>query len=118
MRAFVFLALIAAAPCALANSMITCYQEPGTGSNSCIDQGDVRANGDTRASPLFTGSTKAPRRTSRYFVTNCARGVSTLRQSGGNELPGGYAGSIEGARVLSEWTCGAKARNDPALRPF
>jgi hypothetical protein len=53
------------------------------------------------------------------FVTNCARGVSTLQDEDGVNFAGGFSSSTKAARALSRWTCEAKKpRKDPKLRQF
>ena len=117
MRIVVAIIFFAAAQCAFAKSILACYEEPATQKRTCIDQADVRANGNTRSAPVYAGAGQSVKRTSRTFVTNCAKQVGTMRYRSGAEVAGGYAGSPEGARALSEWACSAKARSDPALRP-
>ena len=109
---------VLAAP-ASAKEKLACFEEPGTRATTCIDENAVTMNGDTRASPVYTGGPKGVRKTSYLFVTNCAKGVTTLQDRDGVNFAGGFSSSTKAARALSQWACEVKKpRKDTKLRQF
>jgi hypothetical protein len=118
-RALFAAALCVVAAAASAKGNLACFEEPGTRATTCIDENAVVVNGDTRSSPIYSGGPKGVRKTPYMFVTNCARGVSTLQDEDGVNFAGGFSSSTKAARALSRWTCEAKKpRKDPKLRQF
>lgn len=96
-----------------------CYTEPGTNKAMCIDEADVRVNGDTRASPLWTGGPKGVEKTPYIVVTNCVKNVSTLQDKLGVNFAGGTNSQTPAIRDLSAMLCGAKpTKKDPSLKQF
>lgn len=114
----IFLAAVAVAASAAAGTL-TCYEEPGTRATTCIDQAAVTANGDTRASPVYLGGPNGVRKTSVAFVTNCAKGVSTLQDEDGVNFAGDFSSATAASRSLSKWVCEVRnPRKDSKLRQF
>ena len=96
---------------------LRCYEEVGTRKHLCIDERAVTANGDTRASPLYSGGPKGQQKTSDFFVTNCVKKISTLQDRYGVNVAGAFSTSSPAEKSLSQWTCDvAKPRNDLTLK--
>lgn len=125
MRAMFFVLPVAAAVAAIqpfavyAKNSLACYEEPGTRKEMCIDEAAVRVNGDTRASPLYTGGPNGVRRTSYTVVVNCAKGIMTLQDRDGVNFGGNYSSATPASRSLAQWTCAVSTpRKDGKLRQF
>ena len=119
MKTIVTLLFVFIAVPAFAKQPLSCYEEPGTRKHTCINESAVTANGDTRSSPLYTGGPNGVRETSYVFVTNCAKGISTLQDSDGVNFAGGFSSTTPAARSLSKWTCDVKKpRKNSKLKQF
>jgi hypothetical protein len=102
-----------------AKNTLACYEEPGTRKEMCIDEAAVRVNGETRASPLFTGGPNGVRKTSYTVVVNCAKGIMTLQDQDGVNFGGNVSSATAASRSLAQWTCAvSKPRKDSKLRQF
>lgn len=94
-----------------------CFEAPDTLKNICYVPGQVSANGDLRASPLFMGGPKSVDRTTLTIVVNCKSSVMTLQDRQGTNVQGGSAGDTRMAAELSKAMCAVKkTRADKALR--
>jgi hypothetical protein len=91
---------------AFAEPNLACFQERRTLATTCVDRNAVTANGGTRAAPLYVGDGSQPARRLPYFlVTNCAKGVSILRDERGGDFEGDIASAGTALRVLALWMC-------------
>jgi len=98
---------------------LACYEEPGTRKTTCINESAVIANGDTRASPVYSGGPNGVRKTPYTFVTNCAKGISTLQDSDGVNFAGNFSSATPASRSLSRWVCDVKKpKQNPKLKQF
>lgn len=98
---------------------VDCYEAPGTMNNTCVDLKAVRANGDLRAAPIYSGGPKQVRATGFTLVTNCRSAVSTLQDRDGANFGGGGNNSTPAIQALSRALCGvAKPRVDGSIRQF
>jgi hypothetical protein len=98
---------------------LSCHVDEVTRGTMCIDESNVTANGDVRASPVFMGGPKGVDRTAFFLVVNCQRSVITLQDRKGVNFAGDKAGATKASRALSEWVCAApRTKRDPTLRQF
>lgn len=99
---------------------LCCYEEPGTMKRTCFDPKAVRVNGETRAARLYQGGPVGGARETPYtFVTNCAKGVSTLQDRDGVNFAGALSSATDASRSLSQWVCDVpNPKKDPKLRQF
>jgi hypothetical protein len=98
---------------------LSCYEERGTRKHFCINEKAVTSNGDTRASPVYSGGPNGVTNTGYILVTNCAKNISTLQDRQGVNFSGGLSSSTPALRSLSEWVCDVeKPRKNPKLRQF
>ena len=119
-RALAIAALLSvSAPLCAYAAQLSCYEEPGTRKHFCINEKAVTANGDTRASPVYSGGPNGVTDTGYILVTNCAKNVSTLQDRQGVNFSGGLSSSTPVLSSLSEWVGDVeKPRKNPKLRQF
>lgn len=100
-------------------SDLECYEEPGSRKTTCINTREARANGTTRASPIYSGGPNGVKKTSFMLVADCAKGVSTLQDKQGVNFAGGSSNTTKASRSLTAWLCEIpKVKTDPSLRQF
>jgi hypothetical protein len=98
---------------------ISCAEEPGTRKYMCVNLKKVSANGDVRASTLYTGGPKGVEATPYTVVVNCSRGVMTLQDKLGVNFGGNVSGATELSRGLTGIMCAVpKPKKDPKLQQF
>jgi hypothetical protein len=98
---------------------LSCYEEPATRKRSCIDANAVTVNGDTRAALVYSGGPNGVRATSVTFVTNCAKGITTLQDRDGVNFAGALSSATEASESLSHWMCAVKnPKKNAKLRQF
>jgi hypothetical protein len=106
MRALLTTLLVFVCSSAFAEPNLACFQERRTLATTCVDRNAVTANGETRAAPLYVGDGSQPVRRLPYFlVTNCAKGISILRDERGGNFEGDIASAGTALRVLASWMC-------------
>jgi hypothetical protein len=89
---------------------LSCYEEPGTHESMCINEKDVKANGQVRGTELFQGGPKGVLPTSYMLITNCETGVSVLQDAQGVNF--GAALSTDATKPLKSlttWMCAVKS---------
>jgi len=119
MKILITLLLLSIVTPALPKATLACYEEPGTRKTLCIDESAVTANGDIRASPLYSGGPNEVRKTGYIFVTNCAKKISTLQDRDGVNFAGGFSSTTSASRSLSEWACDVtRPRKDSKIKQF
>jgi hypothetical protein len=103
----------------LAKIDLACYEEPGTRKTSCIDRGNVESNGDVRSSPLYSGGPNQVDKTPYFFISNCAKQISTLQDRQGVNFGGGLASATPSSAALTSYLCAAKStKKNPKLQQF
>ncbi len=98
---------------------ISCAEEPGTRKYMCVDLKRVSANGDIRASTLYSGGPKGVDVTPYTVVVNCARRVMTLQDRQGVNFGGNISSATELSKGLTRIMCEVpKPRKDPRIQQF
>lgn len=98
---------------------IQCYEAPGTLNYLCIDAAAVRANGELRMSPIYSGGPRGITKAPYFIVTHCARGISTLQDKNGSNFGGGYNSQTPAIQSLSTWLCAVPSpKQDKSIRQF
>jgi len=69
--------------CSTQCATISCRDDSNTKQYFCYLPNEIRANGDLRSFPLFTGGPKGVSRTGQTVVVNCKAGYMELRDRKG-----------------------------------
>lgn len=97
-----------------------CYLDRATRVATCIVPAEVRANGNIRAAPIYTGSADGVgRRSAATLVVDCARQIAVMRDRAGINIAAAPANETAVLRTLVPEICGiAKPKVDKTLKQF
>lgn len=106
------IAIFATAGSSSAAPKLECYEDPRTNATTCIDAGAVRESSPgIRYAPLYTGGPREVDTVGHELHTNCATGVTHLKDRRGVSFGGGNGTETAAVRALRLWLCKAPLKN-------
>jgi hypothetical protein len=116
MRAAIVCGLLFVSANADAAVQFACHEETASRTTSCVDLNGITANGDIRASQLYTGGPKTVKPTGHLFISDCKKGISVLQDRAGVNFGAGPSDATRMSKELSDFLCAAKrVRKDSTL---
>ena len=89
---------------------LSCYADPRTAATQCLDLKQVREEDGIRFARLYVGGPKGVRLTNYYLHSNCATGVTHLKDQDGVSFAGGGGNETPAIVRLRNILCGASVR--------
>lgn len=104
------LVVVAALSFAQGAQAMACYENKVTNAFTCFDAKEVREKNGVRWAPLYSGGPAGVRATGFTIHSNCATGVTHLKDRDGVSFAGGSGNETENIRSLRKWLCEAKLK--------
>lgn len=102
-----FIAAIAAVSFPSWAVQLQCHRDARTDAMQCVGQSEVRERDGIRSAPLYMGGPNGVRPTSFSVHTNCATGVTHLKDRDGVSFAGGHGNETKAVRELRSIICEA-----------